>query len=82
MGTSEATHYGSLLFERLLRAMMVSVCPYGLMSWRGALANSRPQWDTIQMLHAEETVPMIQLALLGQTFGLLSGVCEIFGVVV
>lgn len=26
MGTSEAAHYGSVLFERLLRAMMVSVC--------------------------------------------------------
>lgn len=29
MGTSEASHYGSLLFEKLLRAMMISVCPYG-----------------------------------------------------
>ncbi|KIW32627.1 uncharacterized protein PV07_04158 [Cladophialophora immunda] len=54
LGTSESAHYGSLLFERLLRAMMAS-------------------WDSIQTRHKEETVPMVQLALLGQTFGILSG---------
>ena len=54
LGTSEAAHYGSSLFERLLQAMMVS-------------------WATTQERYVAERVPMVQLALLGQMFGLLSG---------
>ena len=32
------------------------------------------QWVSIQAQRSQETVPMVQLALIGQTFGILSGV--------
>ena len=73
LGTQEAALYGTVLFERLLKSLMASV--FNLMSILHTIGTDQNvQCDVIEGRHKHEIVPMVQLALIGQMFGILSGV--------
>jgi hypothetical protein len=77
VGSPRAKDQGVRIFETLNKAILASVSPLGPIVW--GLDLTHLQWEGIMSGRGAEVTPMIQAALIGQTFGLLSGVsCPVF----
>lgn len=74
MGSSHAASQGVKIFETLNKAILSSV-RLDLSSFTDfcRAADSR-KWEKYFSRQGPETIAMVQAALIGQTFGLLSGV--------
>lgn len=76
VGSSHAASQGLKVFETLNKAILSSVRQISNHFW--ATTNFM-QWERHFSSQGPETIAMVQAALIGQTFGLLSGVSQLKG---
>lgn len=69
IGSPGATTHGERIFEMLNKAILASVRKARLISTRLTM-----QWERYIARGGIEAIAMVQAAIIGQTFGLLSGV--------
>lgn len=74
LGSAHAASQGLKIFETLNKAILSSVrCHFCYIPLSNCVSND-PQWEKYIMNGGSEAIAMVQAALLGQTFGLLSRV--------